>query len=165
MMAPNRDDERRLRMADDDESRIRPRSRAGIGLRIQQVRKELGMSQAALAEAIARRTDTRASRNQVSQWETARAPSPQDSMIKTIAAILGVSAKWLATGDGPRDARDEDPLDRAVQIACWAVDVRKVGPPGLAQAILQVREALADDPQASDSVLARVARLASKPGR
>ena len=151
-------------MASDDDSRIRPRSRAGIGLRIQQVRKELGMSQAALAEAIERTTDTRASRNQVSQWETARAPSPQDSMIKAIASILGVSAKWLATGEGPRDAgHGDDALDRAVQIACWAVDVRKVGPPGLAQAILQVREALADDPQASDRTLARIARLASKP--
>jgi transcriptional regulator with XRE-family HTH domain len=152
-------------MADDDDSRIRPRSRAGIGLRIQQVRKELGLSQAALAEAIEKRTDARASRNQVSQWETARAPGPEDSMIKAIAAVLGVTPKWLATGEGPRDAgRGDDALDRAVQIACWAVDVRKVGPPGLAQAILQVREALADDPQASDRTLARIARLASKPG-
>jgi transcriptional regulator with XRE-family HTH domain len=150
---------------DDDESRIRPRSRAGIGLRIQQVRKELGMSQAALAEAIERKTDSRASRNQVSQWETARAPSPQDSMIKAIASVLGVTAQWLATGDGPRtDLRGDEAIDRAVQIACWAVDVRKVGPPGLARAILQVREALAEDPQASDRTLARIARLASKPG-
>ncbi|MGH8029731.1 MAG: helix-turn-helix domain-containing protein [Arenimonas sp.] len=149
---------------DDDDSRIRPRSRAGIGLRIQQVRKELGLSQAALAEAIERTTDNRASRNQVSQWETSRAPSPQDSTIKAIASILGVSSRWLATGEGPRvDAGGDSHIDRAVQVACWAVDVRKVGPPGLAQAILQVREALADDPQASDRVLARVARLASKP--
>jgi transcriptional regulator with XRE-family HTH domain len=146
-------------MADDD-TRIRPRSRAGIGLRIQQVRKELGLSQAALAEAIEKKTDARASRNQVSQWETARAPSPQDSMIKAIASVLGVSARWLATGDGPRDG--DDAIDRAVQVACWAVDVRKVGPPGLAKAILQVREALAEDPEASDRVLARIARLASK---
>jgi transcriptional regulator with XRE-family HTH domain len=149
-------------MADDD-TRIRPRSRAAIGLRIQQVRKELGLSQSALAQAIATKTDARASRNQVSQWETARAPGPQDSMIKAIAAILGVSAQWLATGEGPRgDARDDDALDRAVHIACWAVDVRKVGPPGLARAIAQVREALVDDPKASDQVLARVARLAAK---
>ena len=152
-------------MTDDDEPRIRPRSRAGIGLRIQQVRKELGLSQAALAEAIEKRTDSRASRNQVSQWETARAPSPQDSMIKAIASVLGVSAQWLATGDGPRDvARGDEAIDRAVQIACWAVDVRKVGPPGLAQAIKQVRAALADDPQATDRVLARIARLASQQG-
>ena len=149
-------------MANDDDSRIRPRSRAGIGLRIQQVRRELGMSQASLAEAIEQRTDSRASRNQVSQWETSRAPSPQDSMIKAIASVLGVSAQWLATGDGPRDA-GHGAIDRAVQIACWAVDVRKVGPPGLAQAILQVREALVEDPEASDRTLARIARLASKP--
>lgn len=151
-------------MAEDEGTgAIRPRSRAGIGLRIQLVRRELGLSQAALAEAIERKTDTRASRNQVSQWETARAPSPQDSMIKAIAAILGVSAKWLATGEGPRgDARGDQQLDRAVQIACWAVDAKKVGPPGLAAAILQVREALAEDPAASDRVLARVARLASR---
>src|SRR5688572_4139087 len=150
-------------MANDDEPPIRPRSRAGIGLRIQQLRKELGLSQAALAEAIERKTDTRSSRNQVSQWETARAPSPQDSMIKAIASVLGVSAQWLATGEGPRGGNDIDAIDRAVQVACWAVDVRKVGPPGLARAIVQVREALVDDPEASDRVLARVARLASKP--
>lgn len=142
---------------------IRPRSRAGIGLRIQLLRKELGLSQAALADAIARKTDTRASRNQVSQWETARAPSPQDSMIKAIAAILGVSATWLATGEGPRgDARGDQQLDRAVQIGCWAVDAKKVGPPGLAAAIVQVREALFEDPAASDRMLARIARLASE---
>jgi transcriptional regulator with XRE-family HTH domain len=151
-------------MANDDDPRIRPRSRAGIGLRIQQVRKELGLSQAALAEAIERRTDSRASRNQVSQWETSRAPSPQDSMIKAIAAVLGVSPQWLATGEGPRGGSGDDAVERAVQIACWAVDARKVGPPGLARAIVQVREALVDDPQASDRTLARIARLASKPG-
>ena len=152
-------------MADDD-SRIRPRSRAGIGLRIQQVRKELGLSQAALAEAIAQKSDARASRNQVSQWETQRAPGPEDAMVKAIAAALGVSAKWLATGEGSRgDARGEPQLDRAVQIACWAVDLKKAGPPGLAAAILQVRAALAEDPDASDQVLARVARLASKAER
>ncbi|MEO8161240.1 MAG: helix-turn-helix domain-containing protein [Arenimonas sp.] len=150
-------------MASDDDTGIRPRSRAGIGLRIQQLRRELGLSQAALAEAIERKTDTRASRNQVSQWETSRAPSPQDSIIKAIASILGVSARWLATGEGPRgDARGDQQIDRAVQIACWAVDVKKIGPPGLAAAIMQVREALAEDANASDRVLARVARLASR---
>ena len=56
-------------MADDDDSGgIRPRSRAGIGLRIQQVRKELGLTQVDLAEEIARRTRTPANKNQVSQW-------------------------------------------------------------------------------------------------
>jgi transcriptional regulator with XRE-family HTH domain len=151
-------------MANDDDSPIRPRSRAGIGLRILQVRRELGLSQAALAEAIERKTEARASRNQVSQWETSRAPGPQDSMIKAIASVLGVSPKWLATGEGPRaHVGGDEQIDRAVQVACWAVDVRKVGPPGLAQAILQVREALAEDPQASDRTLARIARLASKP--
>jgi transcriptional regulator with XRE-family HTH domain len=150
-------------MASEDDDRIKPRSRAGIGLRIQQVRKELGMSQADLAAAIERTTESRATRNQVSLWETARAPSPQDAIIKAIAAVLGVSAKWLATGEGPRDAKsDEATIERAVRVASWAVDVRKVGPPGLARAILQVREALVDDPSASDAVLARIARLAGK---
>ena len=154
-------------MADnEDNGAIRPRSRAGIGLRIQQLRKELGLSQAALAEAIERQTKTRASKNQVSQWETSRSPGPQDAMIRAIASVLGVSAKWLATGEGARgDARGEPQLDRAVQIACWAVDLKKSGPPGLAAAILQVRAALAEDPDASDQVLARVARLASKAER
>jgi transcriptional regulator with XRE-family HTH domain len=153
-------------MADDadDDSRIRPRSRAGIGLRIQQVRRELGLTQAQLAEEIARRTRTRANKNQVSQWETLRAPGPQDATLKAIAMILGVSAVWLATGEGTRDGgrSEEERMERAVRIACWAVDLKKVGPPGLAAAISEVRAALRDEPLASDRVLQRIARLASE---
>ena len=150
---------------DDATGSIRPRSRAGIGLRIQQVRKELGLTQAELADAIARLTRTRSNKNQVSQWETARAPGPQDATIRAIASILGVSARWLATGDGARlQAHVDEAMDRAVNIACWAVDAKKVGPPGLAAAIREVRHALAEDPDVSDRVLARVARLASRLG-
>jgi transcriptional regulator with XRE-family HTH domain len=151
-------------MATDDEPGIRPRSRAGIGLRIQQVRRELGLTQAQLAEEIARITRTRANKNQVSQWETQRAPGPQDEMIKAIATILGVSAVWLATGEGSREGggSEDDRIERAVRIACWAVDVKKAGPPGLAAAIREVRAALRDEPLASDRVLSRIARLASQ---
>ena len=151
-------------MADDDDSGgIRPRSRAGIGLRIQQVRKELGLTQVELAEEIARRTKTRANKNQVSQWETSRVPGPQDATLKVIAGILDVSAVWLATGEGARDGggSEDERMDRAVRIACWAVDIKKVGPPGLAAAIREVRAALRDEPLASDRVLQRIARLAS----
>ena len=151
---------------DEDASGIRPRSRAGIGLRIQQRRRELGLTQAELAEALAQRTNMRASKNQVSQWETQRAPGPQDATLKAIAAILGVSAVWLATGEGARDGgvEEDERIDRAVRIACWAVDLKRVGPPGLAAAIREVRAALRDEPLASDRVLARIARLASQPG-
>jgi transcriptional regulator with XRE-family HTH domain len=143
---------------------IRPRSRAGIGLRIQQRRKELGLTQVELADALAKRTRTRANKNQVSQWETSRAPGPQDATLRAIAAILGVSAVWLATGEGAPEpsAEDDERLDRAVRIACWAVDVKRAGPPGLAAAIREVRAALREEPMASDRVLARVARLASQ---
>ena len=153
-------------MADDRDvdSRISPRSRAGIGLRIQQVRRELGLTQAQLADEIARRTRTRSNKNQVSQWETQRAPGPQDATLKAIASILGVSAVWLATGEGVRDSggSEEERLERAVRIACWAVDLKKVGPPGLAAAISEVRAALRDEPLSSDRVLSRIARLASE---
>jgi len=151
-------------MADNDDSgSIRPRSRAGIGLRIQQVRKELGLTQADLAEELARRTKKRANKNQVSQWETSRVPGPQDATLKAIAGILGVSAVWLATGEGARDGggSEDERLDRAVRISCWAVDLKRVGPPGLAAAIREVRAALRDEPLASDRVLQRIARLAS----
>ena len=152
--------------SEEDPSGIRPRSRAGIGLRIQQRRRELGLTQAELAEALAQRTNTRASKNQVSQWETQRAPGPQDATLKAIAAILGVSAVWLATGEGARDGgvEEDERIDRAVRIACWAVDIKKVGPPGLAAAIGEVRAALREEPLASDRVLARIARLASEGG-
>jgi transcriptional regulator with XRE-family HTH domain len=151
-------------MADDEATGgIRPRSRAGIGLRIQQMRKELGLTQAELADAIARITRTRSNKNQVSQWETSRSPGPQDATIRAIASILGVSAKWLATGEGARlEAHADAAMERAVNIACWAVDAKRVGPPGLAAAIREVRHALAEDPSVSDRVLARVARLASR---
>lgn len=150
--------------SDDDEPGIRPRSRAGIGLRIQQMRRELGLTQAQLAEEIARITRTRANKNQVSQWETQRAPGPQDAMIKAIAKVLGVSAVWLATGEGPRDGGvgEDERIERAVRVACWAVDVKKAGPPGLAAAIREVRAALREEPLASDRVLSRIARLASQ---
>ena len=143
---------------------IRPRSRAGIGLRIQQRRRELGLTQAGLAEEIERRTRTRSSKNQVSQWETQRAPGPQDETLRAIAAILGVSAVWLATGEGPREpvAEEDERIDRAVRIACWAVDLKRVGPPGLAAAIREVRAAMREEPLASDRVLQRIARLASE---
>ena len=149
---------------DDDDIGIRPRSRAGIGLRIQQMRRELGLTQAQLAEEIARITRTRANKNQVSQWETQRAPGPQDATIKAIATILGVSAVWLATGEGARDGggSEDERIERAVRIACWAVDLKKVGPPGLAAAIREVRAALREEPLASDRVLSRIARLASQ---
>ena len=153
-------------MVDDRDvhSRISPRSRAGIGLRIQQLRRELGLTQAQLADEIARRTRTRSNKNQVSQWETQRAPGPQDATLKAIASILGVSAVWLATGEGARDSggSEEERVERAVRIACWAVDLKKVGPPGLAAAISEVRAALRDEPLASDRVLSRIARLASE---
>jgi transcriptional regulator with XRE-family HTH domain len=150
--------------SEEDPPGIRPRSRADIGLRIQQRRKELGLTQAGLAEALALRTHTRASKNQVSQWETQRAPGPQDAMLKALAAILGVSAVWLATGEGARDGgvEEDERIDRAVRIACWAVDLKRAGPPGLAAAIREVRAALRDEPLASDRVLQRIARLASE---
>jgi transcriptional regulator with XRE-family HTH domain len=149
---------------DEDTASIRPRSRAGIGLRIQQRRKEMGLTQAELAEEIEKRTNTRSSKNQISMWETQRAPGPQDATLRAIASILGVSAVWLATGEGPREptAEEDERIDRAVRIACWAVDVRRVGPPGLAAAIREVRAALREEPLASDRVLQRVARLASQ---
>ena len=149
---------------DDNSDSIRPRSRAGIGLRIQQRRKELGLTQAELSEAIAKRTKFRASKNQVSQWETSRRPGPQDEMLRAIAGLLGVAPLWLATGEGPREsvAEEDERIDRAVRIACWAVDVKRAGPPGLAAAIREVRAALREEPLASDRVLARVARLASQ---
>jgi transcriptional regulator with XRE-family HTH domain len=145
---------------------IRPRSRAGIGLRIQQLRRELGLTQAQLADEIARRTRTRSNKNQVSQWETQRAPGPQDATLRAIAGILGVSAVWLATGEGERNGggSEDERIERAVRIACWAVDVKKVGPPGLAAAIGEVRAALREEPLASDRVLSRIARLASEGG-
>ena len=151
---------------DEDTANIRPRSRAGIGLRIQQRRKEMGLTQSELAEEIEKRTNTRSSKNQISMWETQRAPGPQDATLRAIASILGVSAVWLATGEGPREptAEEDERIDRAVRIACWAVDVRRVGPPGLAAAIREVRAALREEPLASDRVLQRVARLASQSG-
>ena len=80
-----------------------------------------------------------------------------------IAGILGVSAVWLATGEGARDGggSEDERIDRAVRIACWAVDIKRAGPPGLAAAIREVRAALRDEPMASDRVLQRIARLAS----
>ncbi|MEO7251914.1 MAG: helix-turn-helix domain-containing protein [Arenimonas sp.] len=139
-------------------------SSAGIGLRIQQIRKELGLSQAALADAMARASNTRTSKLLVSQWESSTVANPQSATLRAIAAALSVSARWLATGDGSRtDAFAADDLKRAVRVACAAIDGQELDPKALAAAILEVVEVLAEAPSSSDSVLRRVARLAYRP--
>jgi transcriptional regulator with XRE-family HTH domain len=148
-------------------AKIAPGSTAGIGLRIQQVRKELGLSQAALADAIARSSNRRTSKAQISQWETSRVADPKDVTLQAIAVALGVSPRWLATGQGSRaEVTAAADIKRAVRIACDAIEGEEIEPEALAVAIWEVAEMIAEAPASSDNVLSRIARLAyrSLPG-
>lgn len=64
-----------------------------IGTRIRQARKELGLSQQALADLVG------VNQSAISGWERGDSDPTTDSM--TAAAVaLGVSFEWLATGRG-----------------------------------------------------------------
>lgn len=66
-----------------------------IGSRIKQARQAAGISQADLAEAMG------ITRSACSQWESDQGTGPRRERLEVLAAELGVSYEWLATG---RDA-------------------------------------------------------------
>lgn len=67
-----------------------------IGFRIQEVRKQRGLSQAALATLVGVQQPS------VSEWEKGRS-EPAMANLATLAVVLGVTFEWLATGRGERD--------------------------------------------------------------
>lgn len=73
---------------------------SAIGQRIQQRRKELGMTQEELAELLT------TNQFQVSRYETGK-NSPTAEVIKTLADVLEVSADWLL-GRGGEDLSDDE---------------------------------------------------------
>lgn len=81
-----------------------------IALRIRSARQAARLTQSELAAALS------LSRSAVAQWESATGSAPSTASFARLAATLGCTFEWLATGQGPRspsrrtgDAREEDP--------------------------------------------------------
>jgi len=85
---------------------------ASIGARIRAARKRAGLNQTALAERVG------VSQPAVANWESG-VHDPRRLVIAKIAAVLGVSADWLAGGARSPDERDKHPaaayLRRSIQ--------------------------------------------------
>jgi HTH-type transcriptional regulator, cell division transcriptional repressor len=66
---------------------------ATLGDRLAAAREQQGMSQTDLARRLGVRTKT------ISQWE-ADASEPRANRVQMLAGLLGVSLRWLLTGEG-----------------------------------------------------------------
>lgn len=71
-----------------------------IGARIQQKRKELGISQEDFATLLRQRYGVKTSRSTLAKWESG-VQAPRAYVTHCIAEILGVSADWLIRGVEP----------------------------------------------------------------
>ncbi|GAB0120084.1 helix-turn-helix domain-containing protein [Acidisoma sp. 7E03] len=81
-----------------------PAAAEGDGARIRQIRRYLGLSQQRLASR------SGVSRSAIAQWETGRTGQAQ-SNLTGVAAALGVSVRYLLTGDdGDAETADEQAL-------------------------------------------------------
>lgn len=74
-----------------------------IAARIRKARLNAGISQARLAELLG------ITRSACSQWESDEGTAPRSQRLEQIAALLGVSYEWLATGRGQQTGVNESP--------------------------------------------------------
>lgn len=143
-----------------------------FGQRVRHARRECQLTQAALAKRVAHISRTQTSKSLVSHWENDRVANPQNATILAIVAVTGFSQEWLINGKGPERLKlpglmvaepaavygkglDRVLLRRAILVAC---EEQKT-PDGIANAAIEVFETLADEPDAPDGALRRIARL------
>lgn len=69
-----------------------------IALRIRSARQAARLTQSELAAAL------NLSRSAVAQWESASGSAPSTASFARLAAALGCTFEWLATGQGPRSS-------------------------------------------------------------
>lgn len=62
--------------------------------RIRRARRDAGLSQAQLAKLM------KVTRSACSQWEQPGGTTPRGTRLQRLAALLGVTVEWLATGEG-----------------------------------------------------------------
>lgn len=89
----------------------------GTGMRIEQRRRELGMTQIELAQGVTRLggTITQTGIDKIEKRDTAR-----PRYLREIAVILGVMQEWLETGRPPKERiLIPDAAPRAVPIVSW----------------------------------------------
>jgi transcriptional regulator with XRE-family HTH domain len=91
-----------------------------IGTRIRTRRRELEITQVALAEMIGAPPTT------VSSWEQ-RKSSPRRDTVPRIARALRVSMRWLEFGEQGFPARDEEPLGRGLKDPIQQAAPRELG--------------------------------------
>ncbi|MEQ1513853.1 MAG: helix-turn-helix transcriptional regulator [Lysobacteraceae bacterium] len=73
--------------------------------RIRLARRQAGMSQAKLAEAIG------VQRSAVSHWESPQGKNPSVDHLRAVAMVAGVTFEWLATGRGKMQLSDDAKFD------------------------------------------------------
>ena len=76
-----------------------------LGNRLVQARTDAGMDQDEVATLVGVDLDT------LSRWES-DARSPRSNRITTMAGILGVTFRWLLTGEGPKHRPALEPIGR-----------------------------------------------------
>lgn len=74
-----------------------------IHQRIREAREQAGISQTELARLLG------VTRSACSQWESAQGTAPRRERLEQLAALLGVSFEWLATGRGGSGPVELDP--------------------------------------------------------
>lgn len=138
-----------------------------LGARIKLARVSCDMTQENFANAIALLTKTRCNKSLVSKWE-AESAVPVVSTLAAISSVTGYSLEWLSTGTGPERARPkklriEERTDASRAIMRRAVAIahkEQRDPLRVADAIIEIFEMLADDPNIPDAALRRIAQLA-----
>lgn len=73
--------------------------------RIRLARRQAGMSQAKLAEAIG------VQRSAVSHWESPQGKNPSVDHLRAVAMVAGITFEWLATGRGKMQLSDDAKFD------------------------------------------------------
>lgn len=70
-----------------------------INARVRHARKAAGISQSRLAQILG------VTRSACSQWESPAGTTPRRERLEQLAAVLGVSYEWLATGRRSKDEK------------------------------------------------------------
>lgn len=132
-----------------------------FGQRIKHARLSAGLTQLELANAISVRTGSKTKKGLVSQWENGKIENPQNATILAVQEATGFAVNWLVSGKGQDRAKtDVLPVTASLRRIVIIAAGQQTTPEAIADAVIELAETLADDPDISDAVLKRIARLA-----
>ena len=146
---------------------------SSFGQRVKHARIANNLTQQELANAIAHITGSKTKKGLISQWERGAVGNPQNITMLALQAVTGFSLIWLVSGTGQERVSpaallvntpqahygsnvSRDTLRRSIIIAA----TEQNEPQAIANAAIEIVETLADEPDISDSILRRIARLA-----